>query len=149
MGMQHLEAEYEASPRDHVRRQVEEYEASQGQRANTMQGLPIFVLTMRGARSGKIRKIPLMRVEHGGVYVAVASQGGAPNHPQWYHNLVAHPEVRVQDGAQVLTARARIVTGDERAQWWERAVAAFPPYAQYQKRTDREIPVFVLEPVEG
>ncbi|PFG40987.1 deazaflavin-dependent oxidoreductase (nitroreductase family) [Georgenia soli] len=145
--MQQLDADYEASPSEWVRRQVAEYEASEGQRANTMQGLPIVVVTMRGARSGKVRKVPLMRVEHGGTYVAVASQGGAPKHPQWYHNLVAHPEVRVQDGAQVVSARARIVTGDERAQWWERAVAAFPQYAQYQERTEREIPVFLLEPV--
>lgn len=145
--MQQLDVDYEASPSEYVRRQVAEYEASQGQRANTMKGLPIVVVTMRGARSGKIRKVPLMRVEHGGTYVAVASQGGAPQHPQWYHNLVAHPEARVQDGAQVVTVRARIVTGDERTRWWERAVAAFPPYAEYQRRTDREIPVFLLEPV--
>ncbi|WP_043502681.1 nitroreductase family deazaflavin-dependent oxidoreductase [Georgenia sp. SUBG003] len=145
--MQHLDVEYEASPSEYVRRQVEEYEASRGRRANTVRGLPIVVVTMRGARSGKLRKVPLMRVEHGGVYLAVASQGGAPTHPQWYHNLAAHPEVRVQDGAQLVTARARLVTGGERAQWWERAVAAFPPYAQYQERTEREIPVFVLEPV--
>lgn len=145
--MQQLDADYEASPSEWVRRQVAEFEASDGQRANTMRGLPIVVVTMRGARSGKIRKVPLMRVEHDGTYAAVASQGGAPTHPQWYHNLVAHPEVCVQDGAQVVTARARIVTGDERAQWWERAVEAFPQYAQYQERTDREIPVFLLEPV--
>lgn len=145
MGIQELGTEYEASPQEHVRRQVAEYEASQGKRANTMKGLPIVVVTMRGARSGKVRKVPLMRVEHDGTYVAVASQGGAPSHPQWYHNLLAHPEVRVQDGAEVVAARARVVTGEERVQWWERAVAAFPNYADYQQRTDREIPVFLLE----
>ena len=147
MAMHDLGTEYEASPREHVRRQVEEYEASQGERANTMRGLPVVVVTMRGVRSGKVRKVPLMRVEHGGTYVAVASQGGAPSHPQWYHNLVAHPEVRVQDGARIVTARARIVTGEERAEWWERCVAAFPNNADYQEKTDREIPVFLLEPV--
>jgi F420H(2)-dependent quinone reductase len=146
MGMQDVRTEYEASPREHVRRQVEEYEASQGERNNTMKGLPVVIVTMRGARSGKLRKVPLMRVEHGGTYVAVASQGGAPEHPQWYHNLVAHPEVKVQDRAQVVTARARLATGQERAQWWERCVAAFPNYADYQERTEREIPVFLLEP---
>lgn len=146
MGTQDLDTEYEASPQEHVRRQVAEYEASRGERANTMRGLPIVVVTMRGARSGKIRKVPLMRVEHDGTYVAVASQGGAPRHPQWYHNLLAHPEVRVQDGATVVAARARVATGEERARWWERAVAAFPNYAQYQERTEREIPVFLLEP---
>ena len=112
-----------------------------------MRGLPVVVVTSVGARSGKIRKTPLMRVEHAGRYAAVASQGGAPQHPTWYHNLKAHPEVELQDGPVRKTCTAREVTGQEKAEWWERAVAAFPDYADYQRKTDREIPVFVLEPV--
>jgi len=140
-------AEYAPSPAEWVRRQVEAYEASDGTRGNTMRGLPVVILTMRGARSCKIRKVPLMRVEHEGRYAAVASLGGAPKHPVWYHNLLADPHVHVQDGAQVHAMVAREVTADEKAEWWERAVAAFPDYAGYQKRTTRQIPVLVLEPV--
>lgn len=142
-----LHGEYVPSPSAWVRDQVELYESSGGTEGTTMRGLPVVVVTSVGARSGKIRKTPLMRVEHDGSYAAVASQGGAPTHPTWYHNLKAHPEVELQDGPVKRTYRAREVTGPEKAEWWERAVAAFPDYADYQRRTDREIPVFVLEPV--
>ncbi|RPF29152.1 nitroreductase family deazaflavin-dependent oxidoreductase [Georgenia muralis] len=139
--------EYGPSPQRWVREQVEEYEASGGTRGTTLRGhLPVVVMTMRGARSGKVRKVPVMRVEHEGAYLAVASQGGAPAHPAWYHNLLADPAVRLQDGPEVVDVRARLLTGAERAAWWERAVAAFPDYAAYQERTEREIPLFVLEP---
>jgi F420H(2)-dependent quinone reductase len=142
-----LEGEYEPSTQGWVRRQVEEYEASGGTRANTLRdtGLPAVIVSNLGAKSGKLRKTPLMRVEHEGRYLAVASQGGAPTHPFWYHNLVAHPQVELQDKSEKWDMTARLLAGDERAQWWERAVAAFPPYADYQRRTEREIPVFLLE----
>jgi F420H(2)-dependent quinone reductase len=142
-----LEGEYEPSTQGWVREQVEEYEASGGVRATTLRdtGLPVVIVTSRGARSGKLRKTPLMRVEHDGRYLAVASQGGAPTHPLWYHNLVADPAVELQDRDQKRDMTARLLTGEERALWWERAVEAFPPYADYQRRTEREIPVFLLE----
>jgi deazaflavin-dependent oxidoreductase (nitroreductase family) len=104
------------------------------------------IITNRGARSGKLRKTPVMRVEHGGRYAAVASQGGAPTHPYWYYNLRTDPQVELQDGPRKQDMVAREVSGEERAQWWERAVAAYPPYAEYQLKTSRQIPVFVLEP---
>lgn len=129
-----------------VAEQVAEYEASGGQRANTLRdtGLPIIIVTTRGARTGKIRKLGLMRVEHDGEYALVASKGGAPENPVWYLNLKADPAaLMIQDGLQPFDAVAREVTGDERALWWERAVAAYPPYAEYQQKTDREIPVLV------
>ena len=110
---------------------------------------PIVLVTIRGVKSGKLRYTPLMRVEHDGRYALVASKGGAPEHPTWYHNLVADPHVELQDGTVTKEYDARQVEGDERAQWWERSVAAFPPYAEYQTKTDRQIPVFVLEPREG
>lgn len=138
--------EYLPSPSARARKQVEQYESSGGTKGNTMRGLPVVVVTMRGARTSKLRKVPLMRVEHEGTYAAVASLGGAPKHPVWYHNLVADPGVDVQDGADTHHMVAREVSGDEKAQWWERCVAAFPDYAGYQARTDRKIPVFVLEP---
>ena len=141
-----LQGEYEPSPSRWVRDQVEEYERSGGQRANTLgdTGMPIVVITTRGNKSGKIRKFALMRVENGGQYALVASKGGAPTHPLWYHNLVAHPdEVTIQDGPEPFDAEVREVQGDERAQWWERAVAAYPPYAEYQTRTERQIPVLI------
>jgi deazaflavin-dependent oxidoreductase (nitroreductase family) len=143
-----LHGEYEPSSAQWVRDQVERYEGSGGTEATTLRdtGLPVIVVTNLGAKSGKIRKTPLMRVEHGGTYTAVASKGGAPEHPVWYYNLVAHPEVEVQDGPLKQDMVARLVTGDEKATWWERAVAAYPPYADYQAKTDRDIPVFVLEP---
>ncbi|MER7012402.1 nitroreductase family deazaflavin-dependent oxidoreductase [Saccharopolyspora sp. NPDC000359] len=109
-------------------------------------GSPVVLMTLRGARSGKLRYTPVMRVEHGGRYAVVASKGGAPEHPNWYHNIKAHPEFRLQDGTVTKDVVAREVDGAERAEWWERAVAAFPAYAEYQRSTDRQIPVFVLEP---
>jgi F420H(2)-dependent quinone reductase len=141
-----LEGEYEPSRWDWVREQVEEYEASGGQRANTLldTGLPIIVVTSRGHRTGKIRKTPLMRVEHDGEYALVASQGGAPKHPGWYFNLEADPTaVTIQDGPEPFDAVVREVEGDERARWWQRCAAAYPPYEEYQERTERRIPVFV------
>ena len=146
-----LDGDYEPSTIDWVRKQVEEYEASGGTRANTLRdtGLPVVIVTSRGAKSGKLRKTPLMRVEHDGSYLAVASQGGAPTHPVWYHNLLAHPKVELRDRTETWDMVARLLEGDERAQWWERAVAVFPPYADYQRRTEREIPVFLLERSES
>jgi deazaflavin-dependent oxidoreductase (nitroreductase family) len=140
-----LQGQYEASPAGWVRDQVEEYERSGGERANTLfdTGMPVIVVTTRGAKSGKLRKIPLMRVEHDGEYALVASMGGAPTHPVWYHNLKADPAVEIQDGPEPLDATVRELSGDERAAWWDRAVAAYPPYADYQTRTERLIPVFV------
>lgn len=142
-----LEGEYEPSPARWVREQVELYESSGGTRGTTLldTGLPVILLTTRGAKSGKIRKTPLMRVEHDGAYAVVASQGGAPTHPVWYFNVKADPHVELQDGPVKQDMRAREVTGQEKAEWWERAVAAYPPYADYQEKTSREIPVFVLE----
>jgi F420H(2)-dependent quinone reductase len=142
-----LEGEYEPSPVGWVRDQVALYEASGGTQGTTLRGgtQPVVILTMRGARSGKLRKVPLMRVEHEGAYAAIGSQGGAPQDPRWVENLLAHPELVLQDGPAVWDMRARLVTGFEREAWWERAVAAYPPYAAYQERTSREIPVFVLE----
>ncbi|PJM92650.1 nitroreductase family deazaflavin-dependent oxidoreductase [Streptomyces sp. CB01373] len=144
-----LEGVYEPSPAQWVREQVELYESSGGTEGTTLldTGLPVILLTTVGARSGRIRKTPLMRVEHEGRYAVVASQGGAPKHPFWYFNLKADPRVELQDGPVKQVMAAREVTGAEKAQWWERAVAAFPPYAEYQEKTSREIPVFVLEPV--
>ncbi|MEU9779744.1 nitroreductase family deazaflavin-dependent oxidoreductase [Streptomyces phaeochromogenes] len=146
-----LKGEYEPSPTKWVREQVELYESSNGTEGTTLMdtGLPVIVLTTLGAKSGKIRKTPLMRVEHNGTYAVVASLGGAPKHPVWYHNVVADPRVELQDGGTRQDMTAREVTGEEKDQWWERAVAAYPAYADYQKKTDREIPVFVLEPAAG
>ena len=143
-----LEGEYEPSPVAWVREQVELYESSGGTQGTTLRdtGLPVVIVTNVGARSGKLRKTPLMRVEHGGRYAAVASQGGAPQHPAWYENLVKHPLVELQDGPVKQDMLARELEGDERSAWWERAVAAFPNYAEYQRRTDRVIPVLLLEP---
>ena len=141
-----LEGEYEPSTWDWVREQVAEYEASGGQRANTLldTGLPIIIVTTRGNKSGKLRKTALMRVEHEGEYALVASMGGAPKHPVWYFNLQADPTaVMIQDGPEPFDAVVREVDGEERDAWWERAVAAYPPYAEYQERTERRIPVFV------
>jgi deazaflavin-dependent oxidoreductase (nitroreductase family) len=142
-----LVGEYEPSTQDWVRKQVEEYEGSGGTRGTTMRGLPVVLLTTKGARTGKLRKIPLMRVEHDGIYAVVASMGGAPTHPVWYFNLKANPVLELRDGMIVRDMTAHEVSGDERTVWWERAVAAFPDYADYQRKTDREIPVFVLEPI--
>jgi deazaflavin-dependent oxidoreductase (nitroreductase family) len=141
-----LSGEYEPSPEQWVRDQVERYEGSGGTEATTMRGVPVVVVTSLGAKSGKIRKNPLMRVEHQGRYALVASKGGAPKHPTWYFNLVAHPSVEVQDGPDRRDYTVRVLEGDERATWWKRAVAVWPDYADYQTKTDREIPVFVAEP---
>jgi deazaflavin-dependent oxidoreductase (nitroreductase family) len=140
--------EYEPSPRQWVRDQVEQFEASGGTQATTLRDtdLPIVVITNLGAKSGKVRKTPLMRVEHDGKYAAVASQGGAPTHPLWYFNFLAHPRVELQDGTKKFELVARELAGAERDEWWQRSVAAFPPYAEYQTKTTRLIPVFVLEP---
>lgn len=143
-----IDGEYEPSPAQWVRDQVEAYERSGGREANTLRdtGLPVVVITTRGNKTGKVRKFPLMRVEHSGEYALVASKGGAPDHPVWYYNLQANPSVTIQDGPEPKPFTVRLVEGDERAAWWERAVAAYPPYAEYQERTDRRIPVFVAHP---
>lgn len=141
-----MDGEYEPSPSEWVRNQVEEYENSNGELANTLRntGLPIIIFTTRGAKSGKVRKTPVMKVEHHGEYALVASKGGAPENPQWFYNLVAFPDdVELQDGPAPFAVDVREVTGDEYDQWWERAVSAFPPYADYKKKTSRKIPVFV------
>lgn len=141
-----LEGEYEPSTQKWVRDQVDLYESSGGTKGITLRGLPVIVLTTRGAKSGKIRKSPLMRVEHEGTYAAVASLGGAAKNPVWYYNVVADARVELQDGPVRQDMTAREVTGEEKALWWERAVAAYPDYAAYQRKTERVIPVFVLEP---
>lgn len=138
--------EYEPSATPWVRDQVEKIVRTGTTDGVTVKNRPIVLLTYRGARSGKIRKTPVMRVEHAGSYAAVASQGGAPTNPNWYHSLVTNPVVELQDGAVSGTYRAREVAGEERAAWWRRAAEAFPDYADYQRKTDRQIPVFVLEP---
>ncbi len=138
--------EYAPSPRTWVREQVERIEATGTTASVDIMGLPVVLLTMRGARSGRIRKVPLMRVEHAGSYAAVGSQGGAPTNPQWVSNVRADPRITLQDGTAVTERVARELAGAERAEWWERCVAAYPPYAEYQTKTDRLIPVFVLEP---
>jgi F420H(2)-dependent quinone reductase len=147
LGGMPLDGEYEPSPAAWVRDQVAEYESSGGTRGTTLRDMPVVVLTSRGAKSGKIRKSPLMRVEHDGSYAIVASKGGAPEHPVWYYNVVGDPHVELQDGPVRQDMNAREVTGAEKATWWDRAVAAYPDYADYQTKTDRQIPVFVLEPI--
>jgi F420H(2)-dependent quinone reductase len=141
-----LSGEYVPSSLQWVREQIETYERTGGQEANTLRetGIPIVVITMRGRTSGKVRKIALMRVEHGGEYAFVASYGGAPKHPDWYLNMMAHPdEIMLQDGPEPFAVAVREVTGDERTLWWDRSVAVFPNYAEYQGKTDRVIPVLV------
>ncbi|HEV3226348.1 MAG TPA: nitroreductase family deazaflavin-dependent oxidoreductase [Acidimicrobiales bacterium] len=141
-----IEGEYEASPWQWVRDQVDTYEQSGGRDGNTLldTGMPIVIVTTRGNKSGKLRKTPLMRVEHDGDYALVASMGGAPKHPVWYHNLKADPQaVAIQDGAEPFDVDVHEAEGDERAAWWDRAVAAYPPYAEYQEKTSRRIPVFI------
>jgi deazaflavin-dependent oxidoreductase (nitroreductase family) len=146
-----VDGEYEPSAAAWVRDQVERYEASGGAQGTTLRdtGLPVVIVTNRGASSGKVRKTPVMRVEHDGRYAMVASKGGAPANPLWYYNVRANPLVELQDGPRRQDMIAREVSGDERAEWWQRAVAAYPPYAGYQEKTARQIPVFVLEPVSG
>ncbi len=144
-----LHGEYEPSPNPWVRDQVDSYERSGGTQATTLgdRGIPVVVVTSTGAKSGKIRKNPVMRVEHDGAYALVASKGGAPENPVWYHNLVAHPSVELQDHAEKWDMTVREVTGDERGMWWERAVAVYPDYADYADKTERKIPIFVAEGV--
>lgn len=142
-----LTGEYAPSTSDWARKQAELYEATGGEQGGDLRGMPVIVLTTVGAKSGMLRKTALMRVEHDGVYAVVASLGGAPKHPVWYFNILAQPHVELQDGPVKRDYLAREVTGDEKAAWWQRAVAAYPPYDDYQAKTEREIPVFVLEPI--
>ena len=144
-----LTGEREISPEGWVRDQTEKILETGTTEGVEVFDRPIVLVTIRGAKSGKLRYTPLMRVEHDGRYALVASKGGAPEHPLWYHNLTANPHVELQDGAVTKEYDARQLSGDERAEWWERSVAAYPPYAEYQEKTDRQIPVFVLEPREG
>jgi deazaflavin-dependent oxidoreductase (nitroreductase family) len=145
-----LQGTYAPSKQQWVRDQVAEYEASDGTRATTLRdsGYPIVVITSVGAKTGLLRKNPVMRVERDGKYVAIASKGGAPDNPEWYYNFLAHPEVEVQDGPEKHTYSARLLTGEERTEWWDHAVQTWSTYAEYQKKTDREIPVFLLERVD-
>ncbi|MBF9129786.1 nitroreductase family deazaflavin-dependent oxidoreductase [Plantactinospora sp. S1510] len=155
MNVEHADAEqgntfagdYEPSASGWVREHVERIIRTGTTDGVTINGLPTVLVTYRGARTGKVRKTPLMRVEHDGHYAAVASQGGAPTNPQWYASLVAEPVIELQDGTVTRVCRARELFGDEKAVWWRRAVDAYPDYAAYQRKTDRQIPVFVLEPV--
>lgn len=142
-----LEGTYVPSSTQWVRDNVAEYEASDGELGGTLPGTdyPIVVITSVGAKSGDLRKNPVMRVERDGAYLAVASKGGAPDNPEWFHNFVAHPEVELQDKAEKHTYTARRLEGDERAGWWQHAVATWPTYAEYAQKTDREIPLFLLE----
>ncbi|WP_433615119.1 nitroreductase family deazaflavin-dependent oxidoreductase [Dactylosporangium sp. CA-139114] len=141
-----LSGEYEPSPSQWSREQVELFERTNGAEGNTMQGRPVIVLTTLGAKSGKIRKTPLMRVEHDGQYAVVASLGGAPKHPVWYYNIVANPHVELQDGPVKRDYTAREATGAEKELWWKRATETWPAYDEYQQNTDRQIPLFVLTP---
>lgn len=147
MGGMTIQGTYVPSASQWVRDQVDKITADGTTRAVSILGRPVVLMTMLGV-SGNVRKVPVMRVEHDGLYVAVASKGGAPEHPQWYRNLLANPVVELQDGDRSWTARARELAGDEREQWWARCVEAFPQYAEYQTKTDRVIPVFVLEPTD-
>jgi deazaflavin-dependent oxidoreductase (nitroreductase family) len=144
-----LQGEYAPSTSDWARKQAELYEATGGAEGGDLRGMPVIVLTTVGAKTGMLRKTALMRVEHNGVYAVVASLGGAPKHPVWYFNIVKQPHVELQDGEVKRDYLAREITGEEKAIWWERAVAAYPPYEDYQKKTEREIPLFVLEPFEA
>jgi F420H(2)-dependent quinone reductase len=145
-----IEGEYVPSAWDWVAKQVAQYESSGGTTGLTIQGVPCVVMTMRGRRTGAVRKAAVMRVEHDGTYAAVASKGGSPENPGWYHNLLADPgNVTLQDGTDVREVHARELEGDERAEWWDRAAAVWPAYDDYAKRTDRAIPVVLLEPRDG
>ena len=143
-----LTGECEPSTATWAREQAELYEATNGEKGGELRGVPVIVLTSVGAKTGKLRKTALMRVEHEGVYAVVASLGGAPKNPVWYQNLKSNPHVELQDRAIKRDYLAREVSGHEKAIWWERAVQAWPDYATYQARTDRQIPVFVLDPME-
>jgi F420H(2)-dependent quinone reductase len=144
-----LDGEYEISPTGWVRKQTEKIFETGTTESVDIKGRAVILLTTRGAKTGKLRKVPLMRVEHDGAYAIVASLGGAPKHPVWYFNVKAEPHVELQDGTVTRDYEAREVLGEEKAAWWERAVAAYPDYADYQAKTDRQIPVFVLEPIAG
>jgi len=144
-----LTGEYQPGTSASSRKQAELYEATNGEQGGDLRGRPVIILTSVGARTGKLRKTALMRVEHDGRYAVVASLGGAPRNPVWYYNLKKQPHVELQDGATRRDYTAHEVTGAEKAPWWERAVEAWPDYAKYQTRTDRQIPVFVLEPMTG
>jgi deazaflavin-dependent oxidoreductase (nitroreductase family) len=143
-----VQGEYEPSPWKFVADQVAQYESTGGAEGGTLEDKPVVILTTLGRRSGKVRKAALMRVEHDGTYAVVASMGGAPKHPVWYLNLIASPKVTLQDGPKVYEMSAREVHGDEKARWWALSVEAWPPYEEYQARTDRQIPVVVLEPTQ-
>jgi len=143
-----LTGEYAPGTSDWARENAELYMESGGTKGTDLNGMPVVLLTTVGAKTGKLRKTPLMRVEHNGEYAVVASLGGAPKNPVWYYNVKANPRVELQDGPVTKDYDAREVVGDEKAVWWERAVAAYPDYAEYQKKTDRQIPVFVLTPVD-
>lgn len=142
-----LQGPYEPSPNDYVANQVRDFEESGGREGNTMRGVPIIVLWTRGRKSGAVRKTPLMRVNDGDQYAVIASQGGAPDHPVWYLNLAEDPHVSLQDGAGVKDYTARVVAGGERDEWWKKATAVWPDYDAYQQKTQRQIPVVVLDPV--
>lgn len=141
-----LTGTYEPSTSEWARKQAELYEETNGEQGGTVNGVPVVVITSVGAKSGNLRKNPVIRVEHDGKYAAVASKGGAPEHPTWFHNFVAHPHVELQDGADRRDYEARVLDGEEREEWWSRAVAVWPDYDGYQQKTDREIPVFLLTP---
>lgn len=143
-----LTGEYAPSKSDFARKQAELYEATNGEMGATLRGMPVIVLTSVGAKTGRLRKTALMRVEHDGLYAVVASLGGAPRNPVWYYNLKKNPHVELQDGATKRDYTARELTGDAKKTWWRRAVEAYPDYAKYQEKTTRQIPVFVLEPIE-
>jgi deazaflavin-dependent oxidoreductase (nitroreductase family) len=143
-----LDGEYEPNPQQWVRDQVELYESSDGAKGGTLRGVPVIIVTTRGVKSGKLRKIPLIRVEHDGLYAVVASAGGAPKHPAWYFNLVADPHIELRDHGTVSERQARELTGEEKAAWWKRATTMWPDYDMYQTKTDREIPLFLLEPIQ-
>ena len=143
-----LTGDYQPGTSSWSRKHVEQYEATDGQKAGDLRGRPVVVLTTVGAKTGKLRKTALMRVEHEGAYAVVASLGGSPRNPAWYRNLKENPHVELQDGPVKVDYLAHEATGDEKAIWWQRAVATWPDYAGYQKRTKRQIPVFVLEPME-
>jgi len=144
-----LQGTYQRSPSDWAADQAEAYEASGGKEATTLRGVPVIIVTTRGRRSGALRKSPVMRIEHDGSYAAIASKGGAPEHPAWYLNLVDEPRVMVQDGAEAVDMLARVATGEERDVWWARATEVWPDYDEYQTKTDRQIPVVLLEPIQG
>ena len=144
-----LTGEYIPSTSEWARTQAEKYEASNGEKSNTLRGVPIIVLTTVGAKTGALRKTALMRVEHDGRYAVVASKGGAPDEPKWAQNMRRQPHVELQDGAVKRDYTARELSGAERDEWWARATAVWPDYDRYQTRTDRQIAVFLLEPLDG